>query len=359
MSPDRSPCGRRRFLEVGSGIAALVATGHSAVASNATQDEDQPDEADYASIYEESIGDVVLVTVPGDEGAPGGLGSGFVLEEGDVVTNHHVVAGTDEVELQFTDEAWRTGEVVGSDVHSDLAVVSVDDVPDVATGLTLSDDDPVVGQEVLALGNPLGLDASISQGIVSGIDRSLPSPTGFAIPAAIQTDAPVNPGNSGGPLISLEGDVLGVVFAGAGQTIGFAIAARLANRVVPALASEGEYEHPYIGVGVDPVGPQVAEANDLEEAGGVQVTEVVPNAPADGVLEPATETTTIDGELVRTGGDVILAIGDREIPNQDLLSSTLALETSPGETIEIEIVRDGEPGTVELTLASRPDVDTP
>ncbi len=152
--------------------------------------------------------------------------------------------------------------------------------------------------------------------------------------------------------------MLGVVFAGAGQTIGFAIAARLANRVVPALASEGEYEHPYIGVGVDPVGPQVAEANDLE-AGGVQVTEVVPNAPADGVLEPATETTTIDGELVRTGGDVILAIGDREIPNQDLLSSTLALETSPGETIEIEIVRDGEPGTVELTLASRPDVDTP
>ncbi|MEY7850852.1 S1C family serine protease [Natrarchaeobius sp. A-rgal3] len=377
MSPDRSQHSRRRFLSVSSGLLTLIAAGESAgaaadstsasgnrptgaTASRITGQDDQPtDETGYTSLYEEAIGDVVLVTIPGEEGAPGGIGSGFVLESGDVLTNHHVAGGVDEAELQFTDETWRTGTVVGSDVHSDLAVVSVDDVPDVVSGLSLSEAEPEIGQEVLALGNPLGLDASISQGIVSGTDRSLPSPTGFAIPAAIQTDAPVNPGNSGGPLISLEGDVLGVVFAGAGQTIGFAISALLADRVVPSLVSEGEYEHPYMGVGVDPVGPQVAEANDLEEAGGVLVTEVVPDAPADGVLEPATDTTTIDGELVRTGGDVIMAIGDREIPNQDLLSSTLALETSPGETVEIEVVRDGERGTVELTLASRPDVDVP
>ncbi|RQG91943.1 S1C family serine protease [Natrarchaeobius chitinivorans] len=370
MSPDRSRFGRRRFLRTSSGIAAAIVTGGSSVAtagsrtaratSSGSSQEDELDAGSrYTNVYEESIDDVVLVDLVGDDRAPGGIGSGFVLDEGYVVTNQHVVRDASTVELQFSDESWRRGSVVGADPHSDLAVVTVDDFPDVASGLSFADAEPVIGQEVLALGNPLGLDASLSRGIVSGADRSLPSPTGFAIPAAIQTDASLNPGNSGGPLVTLDGDVLGIVFAGAGQTIGFAISSLLASRVVPELASDGEYDHPYMGVSVSPVGPQIAEANDLEEAGGVLVTRVVPNAPADGVLEAATETTMIDGETVRAGGDVIIAIDGREIPNEDLLSSTLALETSPGETVEIEIVRDGERTTAELTLESRPDVDVP
>ncbi|RQG86204.1 PDZ domain-containing protein [Natrarchaeobius halalkaliphilus] len=372
MPSRQRPCSRRRMLALALGTSGLIggttvtgatrSVSSSEIGGGETNGSIQNDDVDsdgYAAVYEETIDDVVLVAIRGSNDDPGGLGSGFVLENGFVVTNHHVAGDADGVEVQFRDEQWRTGTVVGSDRHSDLAVVEIDDLPEIVSGLSLWEAEPVIGSEVLALGNPLGLDASISQGIVSGIDRSLPSPTGFSIPAAIQTDAPVNPGNSGGPLVTLEGEVLGVVFAGLGQTIGFAISALLADRVVPALIGDGAYDHPYLGVGVLPVGPQVATANDLEEPRGVLITDVEPGGPADGVLESATERETIDGDSVRAGGDVIVAIDGHDIPNEEILSSTLALETSPGETIEIDVVRDGERGTLEVTLSSRPDVDTP
>ncbi|ELY53581.1 peptidase S1 and S6 chymotrypsin/Hap [Natronococcus amylolyticus DSM 10524] len=356
---------RRRLLGAAIGSVAVVGTGSGADDGHGRRRSErlgravraQVDER-YTEVYDEAIDAVVLVNVFGDE-IPAGLGSGFVVDDDYVVTNDHVAGEASEVELQFRDEQWRSASVVGSDVHSDLAVLEVDDVPEVASALSFSDGEPTVGQEVLALGNPLGLDASISQGLVSGIDRSLPSPTGFSIPAAIQTDAPVNPGNSGGPLVDLEGDALGVVFAGAGQTIGFAISAALANRVVPALAEDGEYEHAYLGVSVVPVGPLLAEANDLEEPRGVLVADVSSDAPAEGVLEPTDGVESIDSDPVPVGGDVIIAIDGQEIPNQEQLSSTLALETSPGDTVEIEVVRTGERETVELTLEPRPDVDLP
>ncbi|ELY48372.1 S1C family serine protease [Natronorubrum sulfidifaciens] len=371
MSPTEETITRRRALRLAAGtVTALGASGSASAqsrlrattgdSSGAIQDGVPDTERLYVDVYEETIDDVVLVNVFGtDEEQAGGLGSGFVIDDEHVVTNHHVVAGGSEIELQFRDEQWRTVSVVGTDIHSDLAVLAVDDMPDGPGGLAFADGAPEIGAEVLALGNPLGLDASISQGIISGIDRSLPSPTGFSIPAAIQTDAPVNPGNSGGPLVDLEGDVVGVVFAGAGQAIGFAISGLLADRVVPALIEDGAYDHPYMGVSVLPVGPLIADANDLEQPRGVLVTEIAPNAPADGVLEPAASITTVDGDAVPTDGDVIVAIGDREIPNQSQLSSTLALETAPGETVTIEVIRDGERQTVDLTLEPRPDVDLP
>ncbi len=367
VTPERLT--RRGLLRIAGGTVAASGIGHTAVATDTdraaqfSDDEEttaQPVEGEYTDIYQETIDDVVLVSVVGeDPEAPGGLGSGFVISDGYVVTNDHVVMGASEVELQFRDEQWRTASVVGTDIHSDLAVLEVDDMPEIADGLSLTAADPVIGQEVLALGNPLGFDASISQGIVSGVDRSLPSPTGFSIPAAIQTDAPVNPGNSGGPLVTLDGDVLGVVFAGAGQNIGFAISAALAERAIPSLIEDGEYEHAYMGVGVAPVGPVIAEENTLEEPRGILVTETVDDAPADGVLEPADETTTVDGVPVPIGGDVIVAIDGEEIPNQEQLSSVLALETAPGDVITIEVIRDGERETVEMELEPRPDVDLP
>ncbi|WP_394739751.1 S1C family serine protease [Natronococcus roseus] len=363
--PVSSPITRRRLLCAAVGSVAAVGTGSAAGEGRGSRRSERPDRAvraqvdeRYTEVYDEAIDAVVLVNVFGDE-IPAGLGSGFVVDDDYVVTNDHVAGEASEVELQFRDEQWRSASVVGSDVHSDLAVLEVDDVPEAASALSFTDGEPTVGQEVLALGNPLGLDASISQGLVSGIDRSLPSPTGFSIPAAIQTDAPVNPGNSGGPLVDLEGDVLGVVFAGAGQTIGFAISAALANRVVPTLAEDGEYEHAYLGVSVVPVGPLLAEANDLEESRGVLVAEVSSDAPAEGVLEPADGVEPVDGDPVPVGGDVIIAIDGEEIPNQERLSSVLALETSPGDAVEIEVVRAGERETVELTLEPRPDVDLP
>ncbi len=357
---------RRRLLRVAGTVGAgAVVAGCTAIDDGETESETaetavHEDDRVYADIYQESIDDVVLVSVAEENGAsPGGLGSGFAMENGYVVTNDHVLLGASEVELQFRDEQWRTADVVGTDVHSDLAVVEVADPPAAVEGFSLATAAPEIGQQVLALGNPLGLDASVSQGIVSGVDRSLPSPTGFSIPAAIQTDAPVNPGNSGGPLVSLDGDVLGVVFAGAGQNIGFAISAALADRVVPTLVEDGEYEHPYLGVGVEPVGPVLAEANELDEPRGVLVVETISDAPADGVLEPAETTATVDGTSVPAGGDVIVAIDDTEIPNQDRLSSVLALETAPGESIDIDVIRDDDRETIEVTLDARPEIEFP
>ncbi|MFU8866309.1 S1C family serine protease [Natronococcus sp.] len=359
-----SPITRRRLLGAAVGSLA-VGTGNVAGDDRDRRRSERLERAvrtqvdeRYTEVYDGTIDAVVLVNVFGDE-IPAGLGSGFVVDDDYVVTNDHVAGEASEVEVQFRDEQWRSASVVGSDVHSDLAVLEVGDVPEAASALSFAEAEPTVGQEVLALGNPLGLDASISQGLVSGIDRSLPSPTGFSIPAAIQTDAPVNPGNSGGPLVDLEGDALGVVFAGAGQTIGFAISAALANRVVPALAEEGEYEHAYLGVSVVPVGPLLAEANDLEESRGVLVAGISSDAPAEGILEPADGVESVDGDPIPVGGDVIIEIDGEEIPNQERLSSVLALETSPGDTVEIEVVRAGEPETVELTLEPRPDVDLP
>lgn len=368
MTSNRSTLSRRRLLHL-TAVAGITGTGLAASGDRAAAQE-------YTEVYEETIDDVVLVTPvtatdpadeddPGapdppdpDEEVPAGLGSGFVVDDV-VVTNDHVIGDADAVELQFTDEQWRTGDVLGTDDHSDLAVLEVDDLPDGVEGLSLADDEPQVGQEVLALGNPLGLDASVSQGIVSGVDRSLPSPTGFAIPAAIQTDAAVDPGNSGGPLVTLEGDVLGVVFAGAGRAVGFAIPAQLVSRVVPELRDEGEYAHPYLGVGTEPVGPLAAQVNDLEEARGVQVVEIDPNGPADGVLETADEVAPIDGRVIPVGGDVLVAIDDEEIATQERLSTYLALETSPGDEVDLEVIRDGERETVAVTLDERPDVDVP
>nr|WP_254769432.1 trypsin-like peptidase domain-containing protein [Salinilacihabitans rarus] len=329
---------------------------------NESDDAEAAGEDRYASVYDDAIDSVVLVSVGPTEGrgpGRGATGSGFVYDEEHVLTNAHVVGGAEEVSVQFVDEEWRAGTVVGTDPHGDLAVVRVADLPDDATPLPLVEGTPDVGEEVVALGSPLGLDASISAGIVSGLDRSLPSPAGFSIPATIQTDAPVNPGNSGGPLVNLDGEVVGIVFAGAGQNIGFAIPAALVRRVVPALIEDGEYAHPYLGVGVVPITPPVAEANDLDRTRGVLVSEVAPGSPADGTIEPAGEVEVVDGEPVPVGGDVIVDVEGESIPNQDRLASYLALETAPGEAVEIGVRRDGERETLEVTLGERPDGGEP
>ncbi|QLG48165.1 S1C family serine protease [Natrinema halophilum] len=356
---------RRQVLRT-VGTATAVVFGSGTASSAAAQDGQSGDstvgvDSPYTSTYRDTIDSVVLVTVSGTVGGGGdrgggggGLGSGFVIDDQHIVTNNHVVqsASEDGIEIQFSNQEWRTASLVGTDAYADLAVLAVEDMPDVAAGLPFVESKPVIGREVLAIGNPLGLNASVSQGIVSGVNRVLPSPAGAGIPATIQTDAPINPGNSGGPLVNLDGEVIGVVFAGASQTIGFAISARLANRVIPALIENGSYEHPYMGVGVIPVGPDIADAVGLDEATGVLVVGVVPESPADGILQPARRGRP-------SSGDVIVAIDDQEVTTQAQLQTYLALQTSPGDTIELEVVRDGEIRTVELTLAVRQEFERP
>jgi S1-C subfamily serine protease len=244
--------------------------------------------------------------------------------------------------------------VVGSDPYSDLATIRVSNRPAYASPLPLIEGEPVVGQEVVVIGNPFGLSGTATAGIVSGINRSIPGPTGYSIPDAIQTDAALNPGNSGGPMVSLDGEVIAVVNSGGGENVGFGISAPLVRRVVPALIEDGEYEHSYMGVTLRTVTPAIAAANDLDEARGVIVVDVFDGGPSDGVLRPSDETAFVDGEAVPVGGDVILAMAETDLSTVEDLSSFLALRTSPGEEIDLTVSRDGQRRTVELELGRRP-----
>jgi S1-C subfamily serine protease len=300
-------------------------------------------------VYQETIDSVVLVQT--DEGA----GTGFIYDNTHVVTNAHVVGEAASTEIRFSEGQWTTGEVVGTDRHSDLAVIAVETVPERATPLSFIDGETEVGQNVVAIGNPFSFDGTATAGIVSGVDRSIPSPTGFTIPDAIQTDAAVNPGNSGGPLMSLEGRIVAVINSGGGDNLGFGISAPLARRVIPELIETGSYEHSYMGVSFANVTPDIAEANGMDEPRGLLVDEVVDDGPAAGVLQPSEESETVDGTQLPVGGDVMLALDGTELLTSEDLGNYLALQTRPGDTVELTILRDGSEQSVEMTLGTRPD----
>lgn len=355
--PDAPPT-RRDILKLGS---AAVVTG-LAGCSSATRDAAGPDattpssdstsssaaESEYTRVYQETIDSVVLVQTDR------GQGTGFVFDDSHVVTNAHVVGEASATDVRFTEGRWSGGEVVGTDPHSDLAALAVREVPAAATPLPFTDAEATVGQEVVAIGNPYNLDGTVTAGIVSGIDRSIPAPTGFRIPDAIQTDAPVNPGNSGGPLVSLDGRVVAVINSGAGDNIAFGVSAALTQRVVPELIESGEYHHSYLGVSFSDVTPDIAEANDLAEPRGLLVVDVATGGPSDGALQPSTDVRIADGARVPAGGDVILSVDGTEMQTSEDLGSYLALQTRPGDTVEMTIVRDGSERTVRVKLGTRP-----
>jgi len=329
----------------GCGSSAPTADGSDAsAAADATTTGPSP----YTRVYRDAIDSVLLVRT----GA--GSGTGWVYDASHVVTNAHVVGEATAVDLRTRDGRWYTGDVVGTDRNSDLAVIEAADLPDAATPLSLAESPATIGQEVVAIGNPFDLDGSVTTGIVSGTDRSIPAPTGFSIPDAIQTDAAVNPGNSGGPLMALDGRVVAVINSGGGDNIAFGISAALARRVLPALIETGSFEHSFMGVSIATVTPQIAAANDLDEPRGLLIVSIAPDGPADGVLRPSDDAETVDGERLPVGGDVMLAVDGTRTDTTEALGSYLALETRPGDTVSLTILRDGEERTVEVELGARP-----
>ncbi|WP_331232768.1 S1C family serine protease [Natronorarus salvus] len=376
---DRSRSSRRRFLTLAGGLAAAGAGCSTLVEEPTTESEEgesqEDDGADgtpevvestdgdagadgsrYRRLYEATVGSVVSIQHDGGDGGMGAGGSGFVV--GDlIVTNDHVVPEVEQVEVRFAEGEWTTATVLGGDVGSDLALCEPDALPEYADSLGFAEEPAPVGTEVAALGNPFGLQGSISTGVVSGVERSLPAPTGFPIPDAVQTTAPVNPGNSGGPLVDLDGAVVGVISAGGGDAIGFAISAALARRVVPALAEDGDYVHPYVGIEMVTVSPRIARANGLEDTGGVYVAGTVDGSPAAGALSGSDDTTDVDGQPVPVGGDVIVGIDGEAILDSESLSRYLAIETSPGDEITVEVLRGGSEESVTVTLEARPEPD--
>jgi S1-C subfamily serine protease len=311
-------------------------------------------------VHQETIGSVAAVHADREAMPRPAGGTAWVYDDSYLVTNDHVVRDATDFYLRFRQSGWLEAELVGSDIHSDLAVLEANSLPDSATALPLADQSYPVGTQVAALGNPFRLAGSFTTGVISGRNRTIAIPgTNFSIADGIQTDAAVNPGNSGGPLITLDGTVVGVVNATQGDNIGFAISSAMVRRVIPTLIETGDYEHSYLGIGLSDVSPSLIEANDFGNyTYGVYVNEVVPGGPSDGGLRGSQTTTRVRGDRVGVGGDLIIRMGDWTIQNRERLSAFLALETNPGDTIEIEVVREGETETVSVTLGTRPNVES-
>jgi S1-C subfamily serine protease len=348
---------RRRLLGVGgtallgglAGCSTSVST--SSPPANATEpsDETGTPEPRTTAVYEDTIDAVVLVKTGS------GSGTGFLIDRSHIVTNAHVVGDADRVAVRFRVGVWSVGRVLGVDLHSDLAALSAETVPETTDPVAFSDESATVGQRVLAIGNPYNLNGTVTSGIVSGVNRSIPAPSGYDIPDAIQTDAPVNPGNSGGPLVAIDdGAVLAVINSGGGDNIGFGISAALAQRVVPQLIETGDFDHSYMGVSFDDVTPVVAETNGIEEPTGLLIVRLDPDGPAVGTLQPSTGFDIVGNRRVPVGGDILLAIDGSPIKTSEDLNSYLALQTRPGDVVDLRVWRDGEETTIRFELGQRP-----
>jgi S1-C subfamily serine protease len=297
------------------------------------------------------------------------LGSGFVYDKnGHIITNNHVTAGGKDLHITFSDGTIYTGKVIGSDPHSDLAILLIDDVPkEKLFPLTLGNSSNlIVGQTVAAVGNPFGLSGSLTEGIISGLGRLLPSTpenifgtdnrvASFSIPDIIQTDAAINPGNSGGPLLNLNGEVIGInsaIFSNTGvyAGVGFAIPSNTLKKVIPELLKNGSYPHPWLGItGVD-VTPDIAKKMNLTEARGFLVIDVNSNGPADKAgIRGGYIVEIINNTQYRLGGDVIVGIDNQTINSVSDITNYL-MNKKEGDVIKLKIVRDNEMLNIPVNL---------
>ena len=337
-----------------------------------TQEEgpDHPDQKLLSSIYEGATQSVVSIQARrprsrSQEPTQGmwGQGSGWIWdEEGHIVTNSHVVEGAADIFVTFHNDIWAEADLIAHDSQSDLAVLRVEapegmDLRPLERAPAL----PKVGHYTIALGSPFGLENSMTLGIVSALGRSLPvgNPgltNRYSLPEVIQTDAAINPGNSGGPLLDLSGRVVGINFAirteerspfgtGVNSGVGFAIPIMVAEQVIPALMDEGEYRYPFLGIAGRTISAPVARAMNLDsDVLGVQVNRVMPGGPsADAGLR---------------NGDIIVSIDGFEVRNFEDVISYLVMQKSPGETVEIGVLRRGRRRTFEVALGTRPAAES-
>jgi len=325
---------------------------------------------DAAKVYREASPGVV--TIRSIFGSGAAEGSGFVLDtSGRIVTNAHVV--TDEsgsgsarkpakaVYVEFPDRNVVPAHIVGFDPFADVALLEVKPDGFKLHPLQLGDDSElVVGQPVAAIGSPFGEQQSLSVGVVSAADRSVESLTKFQIEGAIQTDASINPGNSGGPLLDASARVMGInqqieTNSGANDGVGFAVPISAVKRSLAQLEQDGKAEYAYIGVTTQPLYPQLAQKLGLNTTYGGLLAEIVPNSPAAKAgLRGGKDEVRFQAATYSTGGDVILSIEGHRVVSPDDLARLISAH-KPGETVQVEILRDGERKQVKVTLGTRPN----
>ena len=321
-------------------------------------------------IYRQAYQGVVEITVSMPQQTPTGnqeaqaQGSGFVIDsDGHIVTNDHVVEKADSVSVRFWNGNTYDASVVGTDPSTDLAVIKVDAPSSILHPVSIGDSSNVqVGDPVVAIGSPFGLEETVTSGIVSALHRQIQALNQFTINDTIQTDAAINHGNSGGPLFNAAGQVIGVNSQIAGDTganvgIGFSIPSDTVRSIAGTLISSGKVEHAYLGVSVQEIPASVA--HDLKLTEGVEITQVKPGTPAQKAgLKGATGKQMVQGTQYATGGDVITEIDGQKVKTAEDVQ--LAIDAHhPGDTIEITYWRNGETKTASVTLATRPAQITP
>jgi putative serine protease PepD len=337
------------------------------------------DSLSVAEIYERAAPGVVQITstaTPSDSPrvVPGqtlpqplpqeALGSGFVIDKaGHIVTNYHVIEGATQIEVSFSNQDTLTARLVGSDPSTDIAVLRVEASSRGLTPLEFGDSDDVrVGDAVVAIGNPFGLDRSATAGIVSSVqERTITAPNGYPIDHVIQTDAAINRGNSGGPLLNDSGEVIGVnsqISTAGGSTgnvgIGFAVPSNTVKNVVAQLIDKGKVDRAFMGIGGTSIDPELARLFRLPVDTGVLVERVGANTPASRAgLRGGTTDVIVEGQSYLLGGDVIVALDGTRVASLEDLRELLSAH-KPGDTVRVGIYRDSKRRTIDVELGRQP-----
>jgi S1-C subfamily serine protease len=328
-------------------------------------------------VYELAAPGVVHITAttkvaqPADPffGTPGGtqesrsIGSGFVIDKsGHIVTNAHVVAGASSVEVSFSNNESLNAKVVGQDPATDVAVLQVKAASRALRALPLGNSDTVqVGDEVVAIGNPLGYDRSVTSGIVSAVGRSIQAPNQYStIGHVIQTDAALNHGNSGGPLLDADGRVIGVnsqiapSASGANIGIGFAIPINTVREVAAQLIKYGKVEHAFLGIEVKELNPQIAQIFHLPVKRGLMVAHIIKGTgAAKAGLKAGAHTVVVDGDSWPAGADIIVSADGRSVGTVEELRDVVG-DKKPGDTLKLQIYRGTNKQTVNVKLGRQP-----
>ena len=290
-----------------------------------------------------------------------GSGSGSIIDtKGHILTNHHVVANAQKLEVTLADGSKWPAKLVGSDPDNDLAVIKIDAPKEKLKVIPMGDSKNLkIGQKVLAIGNPFGLQRTLTTGIVSSLGRTIRSEVGTLIEDVIQTDAAINPGNSGGPLLNSEGEIVGINSAiisptGGSVGIGFAIPVNTAKRVAPELISKGYVTYPYIGATIQSLIPEMAKFLKLKIERGAMISEVVKGGPADKAgLKGGNQRVQVGNMIVLVGGDIVVKADQHEVKTNDELIHYIR-EKKPGDTVLLKVFRKDSFIDMKVTLGERP-----
>lgn len=350
---------------VGSGLTGASTNGQAATAGG----------FDPAAIYADRADGVVTIYTVFQGSSGGGQGSGFVVnEDGTILTNAHVITnvgeeqperGADAVFVEFSDGERVPAEIVGWDVFADVGVIKVDPEAHALSPLPLGDSDEVTpGNSVAAIGSPFGNAGSLTVGVVSATGRTIPSLTSvYSVADAIQVDAPINRGNSGGPLLDAQGHAIGINAqirseSGGAEGVGFAIPINVARRSLDQLAATGEVAYAYIGVRTQTVTPGIAKRFDLGADQGALIQGVEAGTPASRAgLQGGEREEAFNGLSITLGGDQIVKIGDQEVSSADDVSRIVTHDLLPGQRVPFVVIRDGKRETIDVTLGERPRSD--